>query len=175
MSSSMSVEMENTAEGLLLLGEGESFHDELCKMIASSQMFNEFSHEEISIIATYARGYEAKSGTLIFREGQKGTFMCLLVTGRVDVYKENDAHERKRITSIRAGKTMGEMSLLDDLPYSATTIAVEDSSLVLMTKTNFEKLNEEHPVLSNKILKSIARLLSLRLRQTTGILLDYLD
>jgi hypothetical protein len=40
---------------------------------------------------------------------------------------------------------------------------------------NYERLMQEQPVLGNALLTQIARLMSLRLRQTTGILMDYLD
>ena len=157
-----------------LIGEGESFKHELCDMIESAQMFSDFPRSDTEIVAGYARAYSVKKGTTIFKEGGKGSFMCLVVDGRVDVYKENDG-DTKRLTAIRPGKTMGEMALLDELPHSATTIAVEDTTLVLITKFHFDRLNEEHPALGNRILRKIAKLLSLRLRQTTGILSDYLE
>ncbi|MEJ2180543.1 MAG: cyclic nucleotide-binding domain-containing protein [Gammaproteobacteria bacterium] len=157
-----------------LIGEGETFKHELCDMIESAQMFSDFPRSDTEIVAGYARAYSVKNGTTIFNEGGKGSFMCLVVDGRVDVYKESDG-ERKRLTAIRPGKTMGEMALLDELPHSATTIAVEDTTLVLITKFHFDRLNEEHPALGNRILRKIAKLLSLRLRQTTGILSDYLE
>ena len=157
-----------------LIGEGESFKHELCDMIESAQMFSDFPRSDTEIVAGYARAYSVKKGTTIFNEGGKGSFMCLVVDGRVDVYKENDG-DTKRLTAIRPGKTMGEMALLDELPHSATTIAVEDTTLVLITKFHFDRLNEEHPALGNRILRKIAKLLSLRLRQTTGILSDYLE
>lgn len=158
-----------------LIGEGESFLDELCKMIESAQMFSEMPRGDIETIARYARAYGVKKGATIFKEGGKGSFMCLLVEGRVDIYKQNEGEALRRITAIRPGKTMGEMALLDDLPHSASTVAVQDSTLVLITKYHFDRLMEEHPGLGNRILRKIAKLLSLRLRQTTGILSDYLD
>lgn len=157
-----------------LIGEGESFKHELCDMIESAQMFNDFPRSDTEVIAGYARAYSVRKGATIFKEGGKGSFMCLVIDGRVDVYKDNDGHT-KRLTTIRPGKTMGEMALLDELPHSATTVAVEDTTLVLITKFHFDRLNEEHPALGNRILRKIAKLLSLRLRQTTGILSDYLD
>lgn len=159
-----------------LIGEGESFKHELCDMIESAQMFSDFPRSDTEIIAGYARAYSVKQGSTIFKEGGKGSFMCLVVDGRVDVFKESDdGANNRRITAIRPGKTMGEMALLDELPHSATTIAVEDTTLVLITKFHFDRLNEEHPALGNRILRKIAKLLSLRLRQTTGILSDYLE
>ena len=169
--------LTNKAEetNLILIGDGDSFHDELCKMIERAQMFSDFPRDEIDVIAKYARAYEVAKGETIFKEGQKGSYMCILTEGRVDIFKESDDREKKLITTIRPGKTMGEMSILDDLPHSATTVATEFITIVLITKLNFDRLTEEHPLLGVKILKKIARLMSLRLRQTTGILLDYLE
>lgn len=159
-----------------LIGEGDSFKNELCEMIESAQMFNDFPRSDTEVIAAYARAYSVRKGSTIFKEGGKGSFMCLVVDGRVDVRKESeDGVTSRRITAIRPGKTMGEMALLDELPHSATTVAVEDTTLVLITKFHFDRLNEEHPALGNRILRKIAKLLSLRLRQTTGILSDYLE
>jgi len=160
---------------LTLIGDGESFNEQLCGMIETTQMFDEFVRNEIEIVAKYARAYEVEKDMPVFKEGQKGSFMCLLIEGRIDIFKEDDNRERKKITIIRPGKTMGEMFLLDDLLYSATMLVTEKSTLVLITRNNFDRLLEEHPVLAVKLMRKIARLMSLRLRQTTGILLDYLD
>lgn len=160
---------------LVLIGEGESFKDELCQMIESSRMFADFSRPEVQIIAGYSHAYEVAAGETIFREGDKGQFMCLIVEGKVNVLKETEVGTRKVITTVRAGQTMGEMSLLDDLPYSATATAKDRTKLVLITRNNFERLTDVHPVLGVKILRKIARLMSLRLRQTTGVLLDHLE
>jgi CRP/FNR family cyclic AMP-dependent transcriptional regulator len=160
---------------LVLIGEGESFKDELCRMIESSRMFADFSRPEVLVIAGYTHAYEVAAGDTIFREGDKGQFMCLIVEGKINVLKETEVGTRKVITTVRAGQTMGEMSLLDDLPYSATATAKDTTRLVLITRNNFESLTEAHPVLAVKILKKIARLMSLRLRQTTGVLLDHLE
>ena len=59
--------------------------------------------------------------------------------------------------------------------FLATAEAREDTTLLMLTKLNFERLAEEQPVLCIRLLRQVARLMSLRLRQTTGILLDYLS
>lgn len=168
--------MNDTAalDNLSLLGDGEPFRDELCGLIERAPMFGDFTRPEINAVARYLRAYTAKKGSVIFREGDKGTFMCVVLEGRVDIFKETQERERKKVAVVRPGKSMGEMSLLDELPYSATAQASENTTLLMMTKMNFEKLSEEQPVLCNMLLRQLARLMSLRLRQTTGVLLDYL-
>ena len=162
-------------EGLSLLGDGEQFRDALCEMIESAPMFTGLSYPEVKHLAGYLRAYEAKKGTIIFREGDKGRYLCIVLKGRVDIFKNTPDHTRKKVATVRAGKSMGEMSLLDELPYSATAEAREDTTLLMLTKLNFERLAEEQPVLCIRLLRQVARLMSLRLRQTTGILLDYLS
>lgn len=167
----------NTTEikGLSLIGDGESFKEELCQMLESAKIFSDFSRGEIETLAGYARAYTVDKGQTIFDEGHKGSFMCIVTSGCVDIFKESDSHDKKRITTIRPGRTMGEMSILDELPYSATAIAKENTTVVLITKTNFDNLTATFPALGLQVVRRIARLLSLRLRQTTGILLDFLE
>lgn len=160
---------------LELLGDGEQFREELCAMIENAPMFSSLSHAEVELLASYLRGYQAKKGATIFKEGSKGMFMCIVVSGRVDIFKDTPEHVKKKVATVRPGKSMGEMSLLDDQPHSATAIADEDTNLLMLTRMNFERLTQEQPVLCNRVLTQIARLLSLRLRQTTGILVDHLD
>lgn len=162
-------------EGLELLGDGRQFQEELCAMIEQAPMFSSLSHPEVEKLSAYLRGYRAKKGATIFKEGGKGMFMCIVVTGRVDIFKETPEHGKKKVATVRPGKSMGEMSLLDDLPHSASSVAHEDTTLLMLTRMNYEKLTDEQPILCNRLLTQIARLMSLRLRQTTGILLDYID
>jgi CRP-like cAMP-binding protein len=162
-------------DGLELIGDGEAFQETLCGMIESVPMFSELPRADVQALAGYVRAYEAKKGTPIFKEGAKGMFMCIVISGRIDILKEDQDREQKKVAVVRPGKSMGEMSLLDELPYSATAVAQEDAQLLLLTRMNFLRLGEERPLLCNAVLRQIARLMSLRLRQTTGVLLDYLS
>jgi CRP-like cAMP-binding protein len=167
---------EKDTDELELLGHGEPFRDELCSMIENAPMFNSFSYDDVMVLSDYLRAYQAKKGVTIFREGGKGTYMCIVVSGRVDIFKDNPEQAvQKKVATVRAGKSMGEMSLLDDMPHSATAIAEEDTTLLMLTKMSFERLGQEHPVICNQLLMQLARLMSLRLRQTTGTLVDHLD
>lgn len=161
-------------DSLELLGDGSAFKEELCDMIESVQIFSDFTRGEVEIVAGYARAYAADTGITIFHEGQKGAFMCIIIKGKIHIYKETLERDRKRVITIRAGRTLGEMSIIDDLPHSATAITAEPVTLVMIPKYSFEKLTKENPSLGVKIFWKLARLMSLRLRQTTGILLDYL-
>ncbi len=165
----MLAKKKQESDGLMLLGMGEGFHSELCTMLESAALFRDFERPDIESLAKYSGAYKASKGTKIFTEGERGSFMCVLVTGRIEIIKEH-----KDISTIRAGKTMGEMSIVDGMPYSATAVAAEECTMVYITKANFDKFVKIYPSAAIQFYQQIARLMSLRLRQTTGILCDYL-
>jgi CRP/FNR family cyclic AMP-dependent transcriptional regulator len=165
---------KNTIDALELLGDGTGFHDELCAMIESTQIFRELSRPEVETLSNYVKAYKLDEGEAIFREGDKGTFMCFLVEGKIDVFKNDQDGRLKKLTTIRPGRSIGEMSILDQMPHSATGIAAEPLRLVMLTRSALDKLSTEHPGLANRLLWEISKLLSLRLRKTTGTLADYI-
>ena len=170
--------MENIDSGALTrIGKGEQVHQAVLDMLVSSPMFNDFEPDELQLLSDYLFAYRAIKGTVLFNEGERGQYMCLLIDGKVGIYKEDDATtaRKKQVATVRKGKTLGEMAIIDGLPYSATAIADEPSRLIIITKKDFELITSQQPRLANKSLIQISRLISQRLRQTTGILLDYLE
>ena len=166
---------KDTIDALELLGDGTAFHEELCSMIEKTQIFKEFSRLEVETLTHYVRAYKLDEGKTIFREGEKGTFMCFLVEGKIDIFKNDQELKLKKVTTIRPGRTIGEMSILDEMPHSATGIAAEPVRLVMLTRAGLDNLSAEHANLANRLLWQISKLLSLRLRKTTGVLADYID
>ena len=161
--------MTENLNNLEQLGAGQAFQAQLCQMLEKVQLLQDFERAEIEVLSRYCGAYKAEVGSVIFKEGEKSHFMCLLVSGRVNILKEN-----KQIATIRAGKSMGEMSVIDGFPYSATAQSADISELIMFTRTQFESLCEAQPSIGLKLYKAISKLMSLRLRQTTGALIDYL-
>jgi len=151
------------------LGTGQAFQAQLCRMLEQVQLLQDFERAEIEKLSHYCGAYKAEKNVVLFREGDKSHFMCLLVDGRVNILKEN-----KQVATVRAGKSMGEMSVIDGFPYSATAVSAVSSELIMFTRYQFEQLCDDNPSLGLKLYKAISRLMSLRLRQTTGALIDYL-
>lgn len=125
--------------------------------------------------AEYVDAFDAKAGVEVFRQGQLGHYLCLLVEGRVEIVKQDSAGERKTLATIGPGKTFGEMSLIDGQPRSASAIAMDDSRVLVLTEQNFRRLVDQHPRLGALVLSKLARLMSHRLRSTSAMLVDFLD
>jgi len=161
--------------GFLLMGAGAAFRQELCEMIAETQLFSDADWNDINALAGYVQCYQVPAGTVVFNEGDAGDYMCLVVSGQIEILKEDSEGTRHRIVVIGRGKTVGEMSIIDGEPRSATCVAAQDSVLILLTKDNYARICRERAVLALHILAKLAKLMSQRLRGLRGQLVEYLD
>jgi CRP-like cAMP-binding protein len=167
--------MPDPVPAMRLLGSGRAYQPELQTMIARVDLLADLSGREPEMLSHYLQAFAADTGCVIFREGDPGHYMCLLASGRVKTYKESDIEHRAEVASESRGRSIGEMALIDGEPRSATCIATEPSVLLVLSRTDFQRLGAERPALALRLLLRITRLMSRRLRLTSGRLVDYLD
>jgi CRP/FNR family cyclic AMP-dependent transcriptional regulator len=77
-----------------------------------------------------------KSGETVFEEGAKTREMFIVQDGKVAIYKNTPTGE-VLLAYIEKGGVIGEMSLLDNMPRSATVRAVELSTLIVINPLSF--------------------------------------
>lgn len=157
------------------MGIGSAFEEQLADMLESTVLFHELSRAEIETLAKYVHAYRAPQGTVLFEEGGRDSYLCILTSGKVDIFKESQDFEKKKLTTARAGSTLGEISIIDDFPHSASAITASETEIVMLTKANLQRICSEFPQLGNKLLWRIAWQLCTRLRQTSGILIDHIE
>jgi len=135
-------------------------------------LFQALSLDEISILDQYLGLLELARGDTVFDEGDNSGFVCFVVNGELEVSKKSAAGESSVITKLGTGQAIGEMALIDELPRSATVKAHSPSSLTVLSRNDFEELATQSPEIAVKILKYLARSLSLNLRRTSNIVSD---
>lgn len=160
---------------LEILGSGIASSDRIAAMLENAQMLRDFEWAQIKALAAYVQLYRAAPGAILFREGDRGDFMCIVLEGKLEVRKEDNRHIDRTVTTVFSGRSLGEMTIVDGEPRSATAVAIETSTLVVLTQENFLQIMRDKPALSAKLLLKIAQLLSQRLRLASGILVDYLE
>ena len=161
---------------LKLIAEREQGQDKVYELIKQSQFFTDLDQDEMQMLAYWMKAYTAPAGTLVLKEGQEGNAsLCIIVEGTVDIFKlssPNDDHVK--VAEIAAGASIGEMSVIDGLPLSASAISLTDTTILIMTRDDFHNLLKKNSNLGIKILYRVARIISERLRTTTGRLADLL-
>lgn len=166
---------KSSLASLEILGSGIASSDRIVAMLENAQMLRDFEWTQINALAAYVQLYRAAPGAVLFREGDRGDFMCIVLEGKLEVHKEDNQHIDKTVTTIFPGRSLGEMTIVDGEPRSATAVAIEPTTVAVLTQENFLLIMRDKPALSAKLLLKIARLLSQRLRLTSGILVDYLE
>lgn len=145
------------------------------ELLSNIPLFSDLSLEEINTIDQYLSNMEVQAEDTIFNENDDGDFVCFVTKGTLDVLKKNISNELVSISQVNKGRAIGEMALVDKLKRSATVKARTNATLTLLTRNQFEIMQETHPKISNKILLYIARALSLNLRRTSNQLSDSLE
>jgi CRP/FNR family transcriptional regulator, cyclic AMP receptor protein len=145
----------------------------IAELIDGLEFFRDFGFAELTVLSHYFGYLEAADGEVIFREGEPGNYMLVLIEGRMAVHKSADGAPHL-LCYESSGRIVGEMALLDRERRSATCVAVEPCRLVTLSNEGLQQLAGEHPGLAYRFMYSVARLLSRRLRRTSGVLAEHL-
>jgi CRP-like cAMP-binding protein len=151
------------------------FITERAEMLENTLLSMDFTWKELLDLSHYMGTMEFIKGATVFEEGDTDIFMCIVVKGGVNILKKDEHMDVKRVTVLGVGKIIGEMSMIDGSPRSASAIAAVDTILIALSKESMNRLLKEKPYVGIKMLQRIALSMSQRLRQTTGILVDYLE
>lgn len=157
-----------------LTGAGPDFRKEICDMIAGMQLFSDLAWPDVQALANFVECYDIPASTAIFHEGDPGSYLCLLVKGQIEILKEGADGMLRQLLVVSRGKTVGEMSIIDGEPRSATCTTTSDSVILLLTKENYQRLLKERPALAVTIVSKIAKLMSQRLRALSGQFVEHL-
>jgi CRP-like cAMP-binding protein len=143
-------------------------------LLISIPIFDALKSDELRLATRYMNLMDVNPQEIIFKEGDKGTYVCFVVDGALEVIKGADTGHQVTIATLGKNRSIGEMAVIDDFPRSATVRAQKPSTLLILTREGFEKILDEHPRTGVKILKGLARLLSQNLRKTSSRLADYM-
>ena len=143
-------------------------------LLIAIPMFDQIKADGLKVVARHMHFMDFEPKEVIFSEGDKGDFVCFVTKGFLNVLKKNEKGKCAVIASLGRGKSLGEMALLDDFPRSATVMSKTKSTLLILTRKGFEQLLELHPQIGVKMLKGLAKLLSMNLRKTSSLLADHM-
>ncbi|GIX47945.1 MAG: Crp/Fnr family transcriptional regulator [Candidatus Tectimicrobiota bacterium] len=129
-------------------------------------LFEELSDAELQQLAVVMREHHYRKHATIFHIGDPGNALFILKSGLVKVTIE-DRHGREMILRMLYPMDFfGEMSLIDGMPRSATIVAQEPSTALILYRDHFLHIIDKSP----RILLHIAAVLSRRLRKVNELI-----
>jgi CRP/FNR family transcriptional regulator, cyclic AMP receptor protein len=156
------------------LGDGTTAWEQFLDLAESSRFFHDFGRDEVGMLAEFMHILRAAPGMPVIQEGGSGDYMVLVLSGRVDVLKQADDGGTQLMATAGPGMTLGEMSMIDGEPRFATCLAIEPTTIAVLTRDEMARIIIERPAVGSKILINLVTLLSQRLRRTSSKLLALL-
>ncbi len=123
-------------------------------------LFSQLSLEQLEAVLRITEEREYLAGELIFREGDPGGKLYLLIEGTVQVYKSFGEPGEQLLSTLPAITYFGEMAILDDAPRSASVVAGTASRVLTLGGGDLKELIVHMPEISFEIF----RILTLRVR-----------
>lgn len=138
-------------------------------------IFADLDPAELNTVSGHMHVSRFEAGDLVFSEGDPGDEVCFVVDGTLDVLKSYEGKLEKKIAVKAPGGSIGEMAVIGNFSRTATVKSRTDATLLTLPRRRFDQICEEHPKIGVKILRSIAQMLSLHLRDTSQELLDLIS
>ena len=132
------------------------------------------SGPEIETVAALAETQEIAAGRELFREGDSGDGLFLVVEGEIDVVKRGPRGERS-LARLGEGAVLGEISLLTNEPRSATGRALVRTVALRLPAARFGALLEGGSPAALKIVAAIAEVLARRLATMNTKVMELTD
>jgi predicted acylesterase/phospholipase RssA/CRP-like cAMP-binding protein len=114
--------------------------------------------EELEILTLYG-------GEVLFRQGDPGDFLCLVVRGRVRVRVHESGGGDTTVTELGSGEIVGEMGVFTGESRTSTVEAVRDSQLAKLSRAGFERLVAKHP---SAVMQAFSRKFAERLQDAAA-------
>lgn len=131
------------------------------KFLSSVFLFNSFSEKEITLFEVFTSFKKVYKGEQIFSEGFDATAFFIVVSGKVKIYKVSPDGKEQTLHIHGPGNLVAEAAIFDSMVYPASCMALEESTLVRISREGFLELIKKHPELALKMMSGYSR----RLRQ----------
>jgi CRP/FNR family cyclic AMP-dependent transcriptional regulator len=131
---------------------------EKVRFLRSVPVFKELSPEDLMKLAEIATSSHHAKDTVIFREGDPGDVLCMVVSGLVAIRTGQTV-----IATQKPNDFFGELALFDQEPRSADAVALQETVLLEIGGADLDAVMERRPEIAREIIRVLAR----RLRSTT--------
>jgi CRP/FNR family cyclic AMP-dependent transcriptional regulator len=114
-------------------------------------LFSSCSNKDLEKIAKAGDQILMPAGQVIIEQGQSGHEAFVILSGSATVKRNG-----KKVATLGVGSMVGELSLLDHGPRTATVTCETDSELLVIAQRHFLAIIDEVPALGHKLLANLA-------------------
>lgn len=139
------------------------------EFLAKVPLFSRVGRRSLTSFAEACIRSKLSAGEILFREGDPGGSLYVIVSGRLRIERLTATGELFVIGMRGAGECVGDMSLIDGEPRSATVVAATNCRLLAMRRADFERLIQDEPSAGLAIMQTMSR----RIREADDRTVDF--
>jgi len=139
--------------------------DDLLKNV---DLFSGLDARYLKILSGSCSEVSFEKGDTLIEQGHQGLGLMIIVAGRVKVIKRLADGQELEVATPGPGEFIGEISVLDDSPRSASVVALEDTQCLSLTSWTFMAAMKNHPEIALQVLPVVVK----RYRETNDKLLE---
>lgn len=127
-------------------------------LIRQVPIFAELDPDDLEELGAIVEERRVEANKDVFREGEPGDAVYLVVKGGVTVFTGGiDGRPERTLSTLGAGACIGEMAVLDAAPRSATVRATERTRLLRVPGEGFKRVMSERPEMSQAIVAELVK------------------
>ncbi len=135
------------------------------KSVGECLLFRSFTEEEKELLSSMVDRVVFPVGKLLFDQDDEANAFFFLKSGRVGLYRKDNFGRWNKVAVVRGGTPLGECAFLLNKKHSLRAVAEREVIAFEISRENFERLKEEHPLTALKLLRLLVEILSLRLKE----------
>ena len=140
-------------------------------MASLSPLLHNFAADDIAQLSTFGESRHYNAGDTLIEEGSDNRHLCLILRGSVEVLKKTE-RGNQRLAEVGTTGALGEMSIFDPGPSSATVRALTDVEVWLTTQDQLDRMHEIRPKVAYRLVCRICQVLAQRLRSLNEKMAD---
>src|SRR3989442_738582 len=144
------------------------------KLLKQAAIFQDLDEGELARVTEVCREQKFTVGQYVFKEGEPGNRLFLISEGEVRISRTIPGSGEEALALLKPGSCFGEMSIFDRSERSTDAIANTACTLITISRSDFDLLLDFNRDIAYKVLWSVVRLLSARLRVTNDNLRSFL-
>jgi CRP-like cAMP-binding protein len=142
--------------------------------LARTPLLGGMPEAELAECARVLRPRDVPAGEILWREGDEGVGIVLIVDGRVSLSMRLPGGQAVELGTLGAGEPVGEMPLIDGGRHAATARVVEPARLLSLSRADLAALLSRGHPLALTLGRRFGRVLCARLRGELATLADSL-
>lgn len=145
---------------------------DILKLLAETPIFHDLNHKEIKQLRKIVHLKHYDKDEIIFRQSDPGLGMHIILKGSVEITVRKDKKEIVTLAELGEKNFFGDVALLDESLRSANAIAREKTTLVELYRPDFLDMLHTKPKTGIKMLYSLSKIITQRLRRTNNDLIE---